>query len=100
MTLPTDHPRPAVQDYRGGYVPLVLDRALTARLKALCAAQGTTLFMALLGAWSLLLMRLSGQDDVVIGVPSANRPDPALDGLIGFFVNTLALRVTRSGALR
>nr|WP_231867512.1 non-ribosomal peptide synthetase [Pseudomonas sp. CCOS 191] len=98
LTLPTDHPRPAVQDYRGGYVPLVLDRALTARLKALCAAQGTTLFMALLGAWSLLLMRLSGQDDVVIGVPSANRPDPALDGLIGFFVNTLALRVTRSGA--
>ncbi|MBI6951955.1 non-ribosomal peptide synthetase [Pseudomonas sp. CCOS 191] len=98
LTLPTDHPRPAVQDYRGGYVPLVLDRALTARLKALCGAQGTTLFMVLLGAWSLLLMRLSGQDDVVIGVPSANRPDPALDGLIGFFVNTLALRVTRSGA--
>ncbi|CAK15503.1 non-ribosomal peptide synthetase [Pseudomonas entomophila] len=98
LTLGTDHPRPAVQDYRGGFVPLVLDQALTTRLKALCGAHDTTLFMALLGAWSLLLMRLSGQDDVVIGVPSANRPDPALDGLIGFFVNTLALRMTRTGA--
>ncbi|MGE7991378.1 amino acid adenylation domain-containing protein [Pseudomonas sp. NPDC089554] len=97
LTLATDHKRPAVQDFRGGFVPLTLDHALTTRLKALCAAQGCTLFMALLAAWSQVLMRLANQDDVVIGVPSANRPDPALDGLLGFFVNTLALRMTRQG---
>ncbi|RMS80463.1 Non-ribosomal peptide synthetase module [Pseudomonas savastanoi] len=96
LELPTDHKRPAVQNYRGGFVPLVFDRALTARLRALATQQGTTLFMNLLAAWSLLLMRLSGQDDVVIGVPSANRSQQELEGLIGFFVNTLALRMTRS----
>ncbi|WP_259641443.1 amino acid adenylation domain-containing protein, partial [Pseudomonas savastanoi] len=96
LELPTDHKRPAVQNYRGGFVPLVFDRALSARLRALATQQGTTLFMNLLAAWSLLLMRLSGQDDVVIGVPSANRSQQELEGLIGFFVNTLALRMTRS----
>ncbi|MEE4678039.1 amino acid adenylation domain-containing protein [Pseudomonas alliivorans] len=96
LELPTDHKRPAVQDYRGGFVPLTFDRALTARLRALGMQQGTTLFMTLLAAWSLVLMRLSGQHDVVIGVPSANRNQQELDGLIGFFVNTLALRMTRS----
>ncbi|WP_032620075.1 condensation domain-containing protein, partial [Pseudomonas syringae] len=89
LELPTDHKRPAAQDYRGGFVPLVFDRALTARLRVLATQQGTTLFMNLLAAWSLLLMRLSGQDDVVIGVPSANRSQQELEGLIGFFVNTL-----------
>ena len=98
LELPTDHKRPAAQDYRGGFVPLVFDRALTARLRVLATQQGTTLFMNLLAAWSLLLMRLSGQDDVVIGVPSANRSQHELEGLIGFFVNTLALRMTRSGS--
>ncbi|WP_323158432.1 non-ribosomal peptide synthetase [Pseudomonas viridiflava] len=95
LELPTDHKRPAVQDYRGGFIPLTFDRALTDRLKALGMQQGTTLFMTLLAAWSLVLMRLSGQRDVVIGVPSANRSQQELDGLIGFFVNTLALRMTQ-----
>ncbi|WP_024698598.1 non-ribosomal peptide synthetase [Pseudomonas avellanae] len=97
LELPTDHKRPPVQDYRGGFVPLVIERALTARMRALSAAQGTTLFMSLLAGWSLLLMRLARQTDVVIGVPSANRSQQELEGLIGFFVNTLALRMTRTG---
>ncbi|MGP6429159.1 amino acid adenylation domain-containing protein [Pseudomonas paraglycinae] len=97
LELPTDHKRPPVQDYLGGFVPLVFDAALTARLKALGMQQGTTLFMTLLAGFSLLLSRLSGQSDVVIGVPSANRPQQELEGLIGFFVNTLALRMTQSG---
>ncbi|UWF51918.1 amino acid adenylation domain-containing protein [Pseudomonas sp. N3-W] len=97
LELPADHKRPAVQDYLGGFVPLVFDRALTARLKTLGLQQGTTLFMNLLAGWSLLLSRLSGQADVVIGVPSANRSQQELEGLIGFFVNTLALRMTQSG---
>jgi len=97
LELPTDHKRPPVQDYLGGFVPLVFDAVLTARLKALGMQQGTTLFMNLLAGFSLLLSRLSGQSDVVIGVPSANRPQQELEGLIGFFVNTLALRMNRSG---
>jgi len=97
LELPTDHKRPPVQDYLGGFVPLVFDRALTAQLKTLGMQQGTTLFMTLLAAWSLVLSRLSGQADVVIGVPSANRSQQELEGLIGFFVNTLALRMTRAG---
>ncbi|WP_323162118.1 non-ribosomal peptide synthetase [Pseudomonas fluorescens] len=97
LELPTDHKRPPVQNYLGGFVPLVFDAALTARLKALGMQQGTTLFMNLLAGFSLLLSRLSGQSDVVIGVPSANRPQQELEGLIGFFVNTLALRMTQSG---
>ncbi|MCL5225673.1 non-ribosomal peptide synthetase [Pseudomonas nunensis] len=98
LELPADHKRPPVQDYLGGFVPLVFDPTLTAQLKTLCMQQGTTLFMTLLAAWSLVLSRLSGQTDVVIGVPAANRTQQELEGLIGFFVNTLALRMTRSGS--
>jgi len=97
LDLPTDHKRPPAQNFQGGFVPLVLDRALTAQLKALCKAQGVTLFMALLAGWSLVLARLAGQADVVIGVPSANRTQPELEGLLGFFVNTLGLRMTHKG---
>ncbi|MFJ2485203.1 amino acid adenylation domain-containing protein [Pseudomonas sp. NPDC087639] len=97
LELPADHKRPPMQDYLGGYVPLVFDEALTVRLKTLGMQQGTTLFMTLLAGFSLLLSRLAGQSDVVIGVPSANRPQQELHGLIGFFVNTLALRMTCSG---
>jgi len=96
LTLPTDHPRPAVQRYRGGRVPLCLDKALVTSLKTLSQRHGTTLFMTLLAGWSFVLSTLSGQDDVVIGTPVANRPYRELEGLIGFFVNTLALRVRLS----
>ena len=97
LELPTDHKRPPTQNYQGGFVPLVLGPTLTHQLKALCRAEGVTLFMALLAAWSLVLSRLSGQADVVIGVPAANRAQPELEGLLGFFVNTLALRMTQQG---
>ncbi|NWB26688.1 amino acid adenylation domain-containing protein [Pseudomonas gingeri] len=96
LELPADHKRPPVQDYRGGVVPLVFDKELTRGLKALSRQQGTTLFMTLLAGWALVLARLSGQSEVVIGVPSANRPNSELEALIGFFVNTLALRLNLS----
>ena len=67
------------------------------RLKALGAAHGVTLFMTLLSGWAALLSRLSGQKEVVIGSPSANRGRREIEGLIGFFVNTLALRIDLSG---
>jgi amino acid adenylation domain-containing protein len=99
LELPTDRARPVQQDYSGGVEPLVLDRGLTEELKKLSWRQGTTLYMTLLAGWAALLSRLSGQADVVIGAPVANRERTEIEGLIGFFVNTLALRVDASGAL-
>ncbi len=97
LELPTDRPRPARQDPAGGYLALELDEELTASLKALSQRHGTTLFMTLMAAWATVLARLSGQDDIVIGTPTANRGRAEIEGLIGFFVNTLALRVDLSG---
>ncbi|WP_445327111.1 amino acid adenylation domain-containing protein [Xenorhabdus sp. PB30.3] len=92
LTLPTDRPRPTVQSFVGGRVPVYFDAELLASLKKLGQRHNNTLFMTLLAAWSIVLARLSGQDDIVIGTPVANRPHHTLEGLIGFFVNTLALR--------
>ncbi|KHD27038.1 condensation domain-containing protein, partial [Xenorhabdus nematophila] len=94
LTLPTDRPRPALQSYVGDHVPFHLDAPLLASLKTLGQRHNSTLFMTVLTAWSIVLSRLSGQDDIVIGTPVANRPHHELEELIGFFVNTLALRVT------
>ncbi|MFP1890397.1 amino acid adenylation domain-containing protein [Lonsdalea quercina] len=96
LTLPSDRPRPAVQDYRGASLAVELDRELTQSLKALSQRCGGTLFMTLLAGWSALLSRLSGQDDVVIGTPVAGRHRRELEPLIGMFVNTQALRVDMS----
>ncbi|HEU0076079.1 MAG TPA: condensation domain-containing protein, partial [Longimicrobiaceae bacterium] len=93
LELPTDHPRPQRQDYAGARLPLELDEALTAGLKELGRRHGTTPFMTLLAGWAAVLARLSGQDAVVVGTPTANRGRTEIEGLIGFFVNTLALRV-------
>ena len=93
LELPTDRPRPAEQSYQGSSVAVTLSAELTAGLRALSQRHGTTLFMTLLGGWSVLLSRLSGQAEVVIGTPVANRQRSEIESLIGFFVNTLALRV-------
>ncbi len=97
LELPVDRRRPAEQDYRGSFVPLELDAELTSRLKALSQRHGATLFMTLLTGWAALLSRLSGQLDLVIGIPTANRGRAEIEPLIGFFVNSLALRVDFSG---
>ena len=91
-------PRPAQADYAGASVEVGLDAPLTGELKALSQRHGPTLHMTLLAGWAALLGRLSGQDEVVIGSPVANRARRETEGLIGFFVNTLALRVDLSGA--
>jgi hypothetical protein len=93
ITLPADHARPAVQTYAGNRVPVALGSALTHELKACAQRHGVTLHMLLLTSWSLLMARLSAQDDVVIGTPVSNRNRRELEGLIGFFVNTLPLRI-------
>ncbi|MBV8367935.1 MAG: amino acid adenylation domain-containing protein, partial [Candidatus Eremiobacteraeota bacterium] len=97
LELPADRPRPAVSDHRGAQLAFELDAETTARVKALSRRHGTTLFITLLTAWGALLARLSGQDDAVIGTQVANRPRPELEPLIGFFVNTLALRLDFGG---
>ncbi|MFN5014652.1 non-ribosomal peptide synthetase, partial [Bradyrhizobium sp.] len=98
LELPWDRPRPPEQNYAGAMVPVRLDAWLTGALKALSQRRGTTLYMTLLAGWAALLSRLSGQEDVVIGSPVANRGRAEIEGLIGFFVNTLALRVDVSGS--
>ncbi|WP_186083746.1 non-ribosomal peptide synthetase, partial [Burkholderia gladioli] len=97
IDLPTDHPRPAQQSFAGAHVPVCLDAELTQALRRLAQAHGVTLFMTVMAAWAAVLARLSGQQDIVIGTPSANRNRQEVEPLIGFFVNTLALRLDLSG---
>ncbi|MCW7550116.1 amino acid adenylation domain-containing protein [Photorhabdus sp. APURE] len=97
LELPIDRPRPSQQSFTGGRVAVHIDAPLVQALKHLGQQHGTTLFMTLLSAWAALLSRLSGQDDVVIGIPSANRNRREIEPLLGFFVNTLALRIDLSG---
>ncbi|WP_414449351.1 amino acid adenylation domain-containing protein [Burkholderia sp. 22PA0099] len=96
-TLPLDHARPAVQDHAGDSVDVMLDAPLVSRIKTLARQQGTTVFNVMLAAWAALAARLSGQDEVVIGTPVANRMNTEVEPLIGFFVNTLALRIDLTG---
>ena len=97
LELPWDHARPAQQNYGGGFSALELEETLLKGLKELSRRHGTTLFMTLLGGWAALMGRLSGQEEVVIGIPVANRGRVEIEKLIGFFVNTLAVRVNVSG---
>jgi amino acid adenylation domain-containing protein len=93
LDLPADHPRPAVQRFRGGWQTTVLPVPLTASLERLGRRSGATPFMVLLAGFATLLARWSGQADIPIGSPRADRMRPEVEGLIGFFVNTLVLRV-------
>lgn len=96
LELPTDRPRPAKQGFRGAHVRFTLPQILTENLKSLSRREGATLFMTLLAAFQLLLSRYSGQDDIAVGSPIAGRNRPEIEGLIGFFINTLVLRTDLS----
>jgi len=97
LQLPGMRPRPALPSHRGAQHILQLDTALTQALHGFCQQRGVTLFMTMLAAFKLLLAGHSGQTDIRIGVPIANRNRQELEGLIGFFVNTLALRTDLAG---
>ncbi|WP_460318522.1 non-ribosomal peptide synthase/polyketide synthase [Pseudomonas ogarae] len=99
LELPTDHPRPAQQSMRGARLPIVLDRSLSDALKALARRENVTLFVLLLGSFQALLHRYSGQADIRVGVPIANRQRLETERLIGFFVNTQVLRAQFHGDL-
>ena len=97
LELPTDQPRPSVQTYRGASHYFALNQTLTQQLKQLSQKAGTTLFMTLLTAFKLLLSRYSRQKDIVVGTAIANRHHQEIELLMGFFVNTLALRTNLEG---
>jgi amino acid adenylation domain-containing protein len=97
LELPTDRLRPAVQTFRGTHQYIALSLELSEALAELSKGTGVTLFMTLYAAFVTLLYRYTGSDDIVIGTPVANRTPQEIEGLIGFFVNTLALRTDLSG---
>jgi amino acid adenylation domain-containing protein len=97
LELSTDFPRPQTQSHRGATERLLLSRQLVERLTLLSQQEGATLFMTLLAGFQLLLSRYTGQEDIVVGSPIANRTRSELEHLVGFFVNTLALRTDLSG---
>jgi amino acid adenylation domain-containing protein len=97
LELPLDHPRPAVQTYRGASRPLRLGPEVTAPLRAFCRGENATLFMTLLAACATVFHRHTGQRDLVLGTPTANRDPVEVEGLIGFFANSLALRLDLAG---
>jgi amino acid adenylation domain-containing protein len=99
LDLPTDYTRPPEPDTRGASQRLTLPRELSARLRELSRREGCTPFMTLLTAFKILLSRHTGQTDVVVGTPVTGRRMKELEGLIGFFINTLALRTDLSGTL-
>jgi len=92
LVLPTDRPRPAMQTFVGAYQKFNLSAELTQKLTQLCQEEGVTLFMTLLAAFDTLLYRYSGQTDILVGTPIANRNHSEIEGLIGFFSNTLVMR--------
>lgn len=97
LQLPTDHPRPRIQRYKGAQCHLSLEKDFAQKFMPLARLQDITLFMFLLAAWKVLLYRYSGQEDLVVGSPVANRTRAEVEGLIGYFANTLPLRTDLSG---
>jgi amino acid adenylation domain-containing protein/non-ribosomal peptide synthase protein (TIGR01720 family) len=97
LEMPADRPRPAVRTHNGAAVPLVLDKALASGLKALAQSESSTMFIVLNAAFKALLHHWTTQEDVAVGTLIANRRRPEIEGLIGFFANTLVLRTDLSG---
>ncbi|MGC3975784.1 MAG: amino acid adenylation domain-containing protein [Nitrospira sp.] len=97
LALHTDHPRPEQQSYRGGRITFHLPAELLEPLRRLSRRQGVTLFMTLLAAFKVLLSRLAGQTDILVGTDVANRNRAETEQLVGFFVNLLPLRTDLSG---
>ncbi|PDZ09110.1 non-ribosomal peptide synthetase [Bacillus pseudomycoides] len=97
LQLPMDRPRPAVQTHRGASQSLMVANSLREKLKELSLQEDSTLFMTLMAAYQSFLSRYTGQDDILAGSPIANRNVKEIEGLIGFFANTLVYRADFSG---
>ena len=99
LQLPADYPRPATGSTRGAATGFKIDKALTGSLKELSQQNGVTLFMTLLSVFKVLLHRYSSQEDISVGTSISNRPQEEVEGLVGFFVNTLTLRTELNGGM-
>lgn len=97
LNLPSDRPRPSKESFRGARAEIHVDSDLTARLMARAREEGATFFMILLAAFKVLLHRYTGREDVLVGVPIANRQRVEVEDLVGFFVNTLVMRTSLAG---
>ena len=97
LNLPTDHPRPPVQTFRGATKTLKLGRTLSQAIKDLSERHGATTYMTLLAAFKVLLRRYTGQEDIIVGTPTAGRTQPAVENVVGYFVNPVPLRSDLSG---
>nr|WP_268795449.1 non-ribosomal peptide synthetase [Paenibacillus sp. Leaf72] len=97
LSLPLDYPLPAVRSFEGARVEFELDSELSGALRELARTSGATVYMVLLAAYSALLGRLSSQEELIVGTPIAGRSHADLQGMLGMFVNTLALRLSPSG---
>ena len=97
LDLPTDRPRPSMESHRGAIFSFAISHEVSQGLAAISRREGITLYMLLLAAFDVLLWRYTGQEDLLVGVPIANRDRRELEGLIGLFVNTLVLRNDLSG---
>ncbi|MBJ6369864.1 condensation domain-containing protein, partial [Snuella sedimenti] len=98
LSLPTDYPRSSIQSIEGSSIFLELDLELSSTIRSICQKEGVTLFMFMLSVFKVLLSRYSGQDDISVGTPIANRTQSDLEGMIGFFANTLVLRSDLGGS--
>ncbi|MFY0632131.1 MAG: hypothetical protein JXR05_17355, partial [Flavobacteriaceae bacterium] len=92
LSLPTDYARPSIQSFKGSSYDFALDKEVALGLQELTTATGSSLFMTMLGIFNVFLSKYSGQQDICVGTPVANRGQQEIESLIGFFVNTLALR--------
>jgi len=92
LVMPIDYPRPPIQSFEGDYFDFEFSETLSKRINRLTLKRETTLYMVLLAIYTILLSKYSGQEDIVVGTPIAGRPHTDLENIIGFFVNTLAMR--------
>jgi amino acid adenylation domain-containing protein len=97
LKLPTDRPRPPIQNYQGASHTFLLTKELTSKLREMAKAEGATLYMTLLSAFQVLLHRYTGQEDIIVGSPIEGRSQTEFAQTVGFFVNMLALRVNLAG---
>jgi amino acid adenylation domain-containing protein len=97
LDLPADHPRPVMQTYRGAKYSFSLSPSISTLIKSFCKKEHITPFHLFLATYAVLLMRYTGQEDIITGCPFSNRPLPELDGIIGAFINTLPIRLNLRG---
>jgi acyl carrier protein/RNAse (barnase) inhibitor barstar len=99
LNMPTDYPRPPVKDFKGNTIDREIDRVLSGKIKEVMEETGATLYMILLAVFNILLSRYTGQEDIIVGVPTAARSHLDLENIVGMFVNTMAMRNYPRGEL-